>query len=178
MLIGVEEAIDKREETQHNSNNGVSFQMLAGQQTGFHPMATSQSQPLMFVNPSVGNSPAIYNCSFCNYRTTIKEEISSHTQQHKDEWLHACSQCDYKTRRSNDLKRHIITRHEGTVLRPYRCSWCPYRTTCSSYLQHHLNTKHQNHSRYLKPPDCSSSDFSTSENPETQVCSKQSQWWK
>lgn len=136
--------------------------MLAGQQTGHHPMATSLPQPLVVVDPSVGNSPAFYNCSFCNYRASTKEDLSNHhTQHHTDGWLHACSQCDYKTRRSNDLKRHVMTRHEGSVLRPYRCSWCPYRTTCTSYLQHHLNTKH--HNRYLKPPDCSSSDISTQE---------------
>lgn len=128
--------------------------MLTGQQTGHPPMGTSQPQPLTVVNPSVGNSPAFYNYSLSNFRTSVKEELANHTT-----WLHACSQCDYKTRRSNDLKRHVTTRHEGTVLRPYRCSWCPYRTTCASYLQHHLDTKHHN----LEPPDCSSSDLSTPE---------------
>lgn len=131
--------------------------MLAGQQIGHHPMATSQPQPLMVVSPSMGNSSTFYNCTVCNYRTNKSEELRYHTQQHSDGWLHACSQCDYKTRRSNDLKRHVTTRHEGAVLRPYRCSWCPYRTTCSSYLQQHLTIKHHN----LEQSDCSFTELST-----------------
>lgn len=152
----------RERKTLHSCNNGVSFQMLAGQQTGHPPVGTSQPQNLMVVNPSVGNTSAFYNCSFCNFRTNMKEELRNHTNwHHQDGWLHACSQCDYKTRRSNDLKRHVTTRHEGTILRPYRCSWCSYRTTCTSYLQHHLTTKHHNHSRYIEPPECPSSNLST-----------------
>lgn len=85
---------------------------------------------------------AAYTCSLCTFRTGSKIEFNNHVRQHTGGWPYICSQCHYRTRRSNDLKRHVLTRHQGGVLRPYRCSLCSYRTTHGIHLRHHMDSKH------------------------------------
>ncbi|XP_064091909.1 protein tramtrack, beta isoform-like isoform X14 [Macrobrachium nipponense] len=89
------------------------------------------------------SSMGVYTCPFCAHEATTKTEFTEHVQMHKGgSWPYACTQCNYKTRRSHDLKRHVLCRHYGRILRPYRCQLCPYKTTHSVHLASHMMKNH------------------------------------
>lgn len=78
----------------------------------------------------------------CGFKSGNKIELNNHVRVHTGGWPYVCALCDYKTRRSNDLKRHELTRHQGGVLRPFRCDLCQYRTTHAVLLRRHRAAKH------------------------------------
>ncbi|XP_063596505.1 protein tramtrack, beta isoform-like isoform X5 [Penaeus indicus] len=84
----------------------------------------------------------IYTCHMCGFKSGNKIELNNHVRVHTGGWPYVCALCDYKTRRSNDLKRHELTRHQGGVLRPFRCDLCQYRTTHAVLLRRHRAAKH------------------------------------
>ncbi|KAK4301650.1 hypothetical protein Pmani_026208 [Petrolisthes manimaculis] len=67
------------------------------------------------------SSPQGLTCPFCHHMATNKFALCEHVRQHTGGWGYVCTQCNYKTNRSHDLKRHLQSRHQGTLQRPYRC---------------------------------------------------------
>ncbi|XP_042207657.1 protein tramtrack, beta isoform-like isoform X4 [Homarus americanus] len=137
----------QRQQQQLVSGSGVRFQptMTTPTMTTPTPMRTGITLP---------NDCAIrgiYTCSICGYTSGNKIDLNNHVRQHTGGWPFVCHHCEYKTKRSNDLKRHVLTRHEGGVLRPYRCAFCYYRTTDRTHLQHHLSTRHHNAQNQASP---------------------------
>ena len=87
-------------------------------------------------------------CPICHKTSVTGFAICAHMiRQHTGGWVFMCNQCDYKTNRSHDLKRHLKSRHQGALQRPYRCSVCPYRTTYVEHLQAHLSSRHPHHAQ-------------------------------
>lgn len=98
--------------------------------------------------PAPGDSsPQGLTCPFCQHMAANKFALCEHVRQHTGGWGYVCTQCNYKTNRSHDLKRHLQSRHQGTLQRPYRCPVCPYRTSYAVHLNTHITSKHPNYSQ-------------------------------
>lgn len=93
------------------------------------------------------NRDPFFTCPICQKTTANKFVLTAHMRHHTGGWAFVCNQCDYKTNRSHDLKRHLKSRHQGALQRPYRCPVCPYRTTYAVHLQAHLSSKHPYHAQ-------------------------------
>ena len=80
-------------------------------------------------------------CPVCGFQAYHRHVMTIHLRNHQDPsgQFYLCAQCDYKTRRSNDLRRHI-RKHTGE--RPYDCALCDYSATTSSRLRMHNRMKH------------------------------------
>ncbi|KAK7082989.1 hypothetical protein SK128_023846 [Halocaridina rubra] len=76
-----------------------------------------------------------YQCSFCNYSTVIKVNLTKHHLVHTGERPHACSRCPATFSQKANLNTHMRT-HTGE--KPFACPKCPYRASQKASLQGHL----------------------------------------
>ena len=51
-----------------------------------------------------------------------------------------CDECEYVATRTNDLKRHVESKHKGVR---YPCPECEYAATTASHLKKHMKKKHE-----------------------------------
>ena len=51
-----------------------------------------------------------------------------------------CDECKYVATRTNDLKRHVESKHKGVR---YPCPECEYAATTASHLKKHMKKKHE-----------------------------------
>ena len=63
----------------------------------------------------------------------------------KKDGKYQCQQCDYENSRSDNLRRHVETKHEGVR---YPCDQCDYKATREDKLKRHKENRHEN-VRYL-----------------------------
>ncbi|XP_042207662.1 protein tramtrack, beta isoform-like isoform X9 [Homarus americanus] len=134
-----------------SENNSASFAEGLSGAVAAAVAAASQPQQQRQQQQLVGGSSLVMqgslSCPICRISAVSRFALSEHVRQHTGGWGFVCTQCDYKTNRSHDLKRHLQSRHQGELQRPYRCPVCPYRTTYAVHLNSHLATKHPNHAR-------------------------------
>ena len=68
-----------------------------------------------------------------------KIEISSPTQDENVNRF-SCNHCKYKTKFNNELKNHILSKHQGVIL---SCNLCDYQSRYKSNLTQHYQTSHK-----------------------------------
>ncbi|XP_050740624.1 protein tramtrack, beta isoform-like isoform X12 [Eriocheir sinensis] len=128
---------------------GLSGAVAAAVAAASQPQQQRQQQQLMSCESGLvqaSNDP-FFTCPICQKTAVNKLALSAHMRQHTGGWAFVCNQCDYKTNRSHDLKRHLKSRHQGALQRPFRCPVCPYRTTYAEHLQAHLSSRHPYHAQ-------------------------------
>ncbi|XP_074029527.1 uncharacterized protein [Leptinotarsa decemlineata] len=106
--------------------------------------------------------PVIYTCGECEFKTIYKHSIVKHGLIHKkpeEVTMHCCQQCEYKSKRSQDLRQHILAIHteDATI---YECDECQYKTKYRGGLRTHKNLQHKNPDE-VKKFRCSVCPFET-----------------
>ena len=87
-----------------------------------------------------------FQCDLCDYKT-------SNLKRHRD--LHSmamftCNECKFETKRRDNLKRHIESKHKFIKINPatkkqpvmLSCDSCEYKTIKKNHLTRHTSAKH------------------------------------
>nr|XP_045582828.1 adult enhancer factor 1-like isoform X8 [Procambarus clarkii] len=80
-----------------------------------------------------------HQCTFCNYSTSLKIDLTKHVRVHTGERPYSCPYCSARFTQKESLKPHIRT-HTGE--KPFACPRCPYRATRKSSLRSHVFSRH------------------------------------
>ncbi|KAF5294451.1 hypothetical protein FQR65_LT01577 [Abscondita terminalis] len=76
----------------------------------------------------------LFRCDKCDYKTSIKSNLTTHTKIHSDEKPFKCSLCDFCSKHSYILKIHEM-KHSGE--KPFTCNKCNFNTYFKSSLRIH-----------------------------------------
>ncbi|CAH1983472.1 unnamed protein product [Acanthoscelides obtectus] len=97
-------------------------------------------------------SSEIYECTFCDYKTSLKHYLTGHMIKHtnaKASGVHICQHCNMSFKAKQSLLNHFLKQHpnfSGTVSsKIYECIHCTYKTTGRrGFLRHMANHDSQN----------------------------------
>ena len=81
-----------------------------------------------------------YTCDQCDYATKKSDNLKVHKESNHEGIRYPCDQCDYVATTSNSLKRHKESKHEGIR---YPCDQCDYAATRTGDLKRHKKSKHE-----------------------------------
>ena len=81
------------------------------------------------------------SCDQCDYKTKRKDNLKKHIDSVHGDVRYSCDQCYYKATKRTHLKTHIDSVH-GDVW--YSCDQCDYKSKCKCNLKRHKEYGHGN----------------------------------
>nr|CAI5838565.1 unnamed protein product [Callosobruchus analis] len=102
-------------------------------------------------------SGKIYECTNCEYKTTIKSRLAKHMLNHPEATgsykLSICTHCNTTFKSKQTLDDHVIKKHPDHITsissKIHECPKCPYKSTSKSLFDKHI----------LKHPEINASGF-------------------
>ena len=101
-------------------------------------VAPQTSQPWQWPWPDSGHNGRKFLCELCEFKATLKKDLTQHIQSKHEVVSYYCDQYKYIILQRDDLYRHICCQHEG--LRHY-CNKCEYNSSDPSNLLQHVISK-------------------------------------
>ena len=96
-----------------------------------------------------------FPCDECDQLFKFRYKLNSHKKQiHNSDYLFLCKQCTFQTSHSQNLKRHIQSKHELTII---HCDNCDFECNRDDRLKAHKLSRHN-----ILPYICSYCDFKAS----------------
>ncbi|XP_072911882.1 uncharacterized protein [Hemitrygon akajei] len=86
---------------------------------------------------AMGSEKKFYNCSYCNYTSSLMGNLQRHIRIHLGEKPFKCDQCYYATGQSGNLKRHKLIH---TQKKSFICNQCDYASVQMGNLKRHMLT--------------------------------------
>ena len=85
----------------------------------------------------------LQKCYFCPQAVAVGENhsITTHLNQHLNNFTHKCDICGKQFFRKTLLKNHFEVYHEKIVDK-YKCTLCEFKTYCKQYLNDHYFRNH------------------------------------
>ncbi|CAH1976880.1 unnamed protein product [Acanthoscelides obtectus] len=89
-------------------------------------------------------SSRIFECEYCEYKTTMKNHLASHTLKHPESVckFSICIHCNAKFKFKHRLNNHIIKEHPEFIAsisaRIHECTHCAYKTTFKTRFSEHM----------------------------------------
>ena len=110
--------------------------------------------PLKEENETKSGINMIQNkCELCGKILSCKKNLKKHLKLHSDERNYTCKICEKSYKRSDHLKRHMISHDPNPKF--YECQLCLKRFSLNYHLTSHLQNVHgQKKLKVYKCPDC------------------------
>ena len=90
------------------------------------------------------NSNTTFICAKCEYPFKTEEEMTVHYKKHQlsktiQQSNHICSLCEIQCTSSNDLFKHITSKH----ISEFNCQECDFQASSQIILSKHMNLRHR-----------------------------------
>ncbi|CAH1976883.1 unnamed protein product [Acanthoscelides obtectus] len=93
---------------------------------------------------SVSNK--IYECPYCEHKTTHKSNLYAHLSKHSELLFSICIHCNAKLKSTQRLNDHIVRKHPEFIAsvsaKIHECKHCKFKTTMKSDWVRHIILKH------------------------------------
>nr|CAI5852380.1 unnamed protein product [Callosobruchus analis] len=90
----------------------------------------------------------IHECSYCSYKTTVKQYLTEHALVHSSDKPNTCKHCSASFNRKGSLVEHIVKKHPGFIAsvtkKIFECSHCTYKTSIKPMFHEHVMRNHPN----------------------------------
>ena len=86
-----------------------------------------------------GNIRKWLSCDYCDYQSSLKYNVKTHLNKHKDSKSFHCKLCDKKFNWDSSLRSHMSAAH-GKIIRTYICEVCTHSFKDKSNLAQHMFT--------------------------------------
>ena len=80
-----------------------------------------------------------FKCSQCDHQAKTKGNLKKHILSSHEGMKFNCPQCDHVATYKGSLNRHILSKHEGVK---FKCPWCDHEATFKENLKTHILSKH------------------------------------
>ena len=92
------------------------------------------------INDISRNDKGKYQCPQCDYENKRSDKLKRHVETVHEGVRYPCNKCDYKSTTDFNLRKHQESKHEGVC---YSCDQCKYRATTVGNLQKHVKAIHE-----------------------------------
>ena len=118
----------------------------------------------VFNMENVSKKPLL--CELCDYTCSLKSNLKRHILSvHEGNKPFKCDICDYSCSQKSSMNQHVLSVHEGNKL--FKCNICGYKFSQKGKMNQHVALVHNE----KKPFKCNTCDatFSSNRNMKTHV---------
>ena len=116
-----------------------------------------------------------HSCEHCGKIFKTPHSFKVHVKTvHSTEFRYSCEKCDFKTNRNEQLKLHVMQKHDES-LKPFMCELCEKKFATKQLLERHAETHLPDEEKYKFSCHCCPSMFTTKSNLNTHIKSHHKQ---